>query len=222
MRSHHVDVDMVQLCVSLYLGDIDEDLNKLNVVWLLKRKGFKLVTPREWLVFWGLVVGSAQYHARGWELGERSFPRNQRPAKLFFVIMHWRIQEIRRLLSYSKADMSRVVTYPWAWFRPVVDDFNAKRREVMQRGLILVLDESMSANRPCKDKTGGLPNLSFIARKPKPLGTKFKSVADAATGVVLHLEIQECKDSIRAKKHSFELEVTVACIVRLGEAAGSA
>ena len=41
----------------------------------------------------------------------------------------------------------------------------------------------MSAWRPRKDKTGGLPNISFILRKPEPLGTEFKSMACSLTGI---------------------------------------
>jgi hypothetical protein len=31
-------------------------------------------------------------------------------------------------------------------------------------------DESMSVYRPCTTKLGGLPNISFVLRKPEPLG----------------------------------------------------
>eukprot|EP00957_Ditylum_brightwellii_P075139 5710163-Ditylum_brightwellii.AAC.1 len=36
------------------------------------------------------------------------------------------------------------------------------------------LDESMSVWRPQTTKTRHLPNISFIERKPEPLGTEFK------------------------------------------------
>ena len=54
------------------------------------------------------------------------------------------------------------------------------------------LDESMSAFRPQKTKTGNLPNISFILRKPKSLGTELKTVAStSANGQIIHAEIQE-------------------------------
>ena len=34
-------------------------------------------------------------------------------------------------------------------------------------------------------KIGGLPNLSYVMRKPKPLGTEFKNIIDGLTGVML-------------------------------------
>ncbi len=39
--------------------------------------------------------------------------------------------------------------------------------------------------------TGGLPNLSFITRKPEPLGTEFKILVDGFSGQMIWLEIQE-------------------------------
>jgi hypothetical protein len=62
-----------------------------------------------------------------------------------------------------------------------------------------------------------LPHLSFVLRKPKPLGTEFKTVADADTGVMLFLEIQEGAQGMRAKKHVDAIGGQSACGVRLGE-----
>jgi hypothetical protein len=49
--------------------------------------------------------------------------------------------------------------------------------------VIKLLDESMPAWCPRKDKTGGLPNISFILRNPEPLGTEFKSMSCSVTGI---------------------------------------
>ena len=54
---------------------------------------------------------------------------------------------------------------------------------------VKVLDETMSAFRPRSTKTGGLPNLTWLIRKPEPLGTEFKTVCCAITGVMMHMEI---------------------------------
>jgi hypothetical protein len=54
---------------------------------------------------------------------------------------------------------------------------------VIAASVIKVLDESMSAWRPKKNKTGGLPNISFILQKPEPLGTEFKFMAISETGI---------------------------------------
>ena len=103
--------------------------------------------------------------------------------------------------------------------RPTVEDFNAVRLEKILHGRrpILTADESMSSHRHRKDATGGLPNVSYIYRKPKPLGTEFKAVADAETEV-MHMEIQKGKDPMRKKPFSNELGVCTGCTVRLTEA----
>ena len=43
-------------------------------------------------------------------------------------------------------------------------------------------------------KTGDLPNISYVLRKPEPLGTEFKNVVDGMTGNMLWLELQEGKE----------------------------
>jgi hypothetical protein len=64
----------------------------------------------------------------------------------------------------------------------LIDEFNKNRGKMIAASVIKLLDESMSAWRPRKSKTGGLPNISFILRKPEPLGTEFKSMACSETG----------------------------------------
>ena len=55
--------------------------------------------------------------------------------------------------------------------------------------------------------------MSFIARKPKPLGTEFKNLVDGVTGALLWLEIQEGKERMRRKEYQ-ELGSTAACVLR--------
>ena len=63
-------------------------------------------------------------------------------------------------------------------------------------------------------KTGGLPNLSYVACKPKPLGTEFKNVVDGMSGVMMWLEIQKGKDQLRALEHTQSLGGTTVCVLR--------
>eukprot|EP00873_Tetraselmis_striata_P019277 jgi/Tetstr1/439541/TSEL_027970.t1 len=66
-------------------------------------------------------------------------------------------------------------------------------------------------------KTCGLPNISFIKRKFKPLGTEGKTACDCATGIMIHFEIQEGRDAMRLKEHAPELDVAAACTMRMAE-----
>ena len=63
-------------------------------------------------------------------------------------------------------------------------------------------------------KTGGLPNLSFVTRKPEPLGTEFKNIVDGMTGAMLWLEIQEGKERMRQREYTQDLGGTAACVLR--------
>ena len=58
----------------------------------------------------------------------------------------------------------------WDKIRAAVDGFNQKWKIYVSAAAMKVLDEMMCAWRPRKDKTGGMPHLSFIARKPKAFG----------------------------------------------------
>ena len=63
-----------------------------------------------------------------------------------------------------------------------------------------IIDESMGMWKPFFENTPeGIPSLRKIARKPQGIGIEYKNLADAETGIILHLEIQEAAD-IMAKK----------------------
>ena len=72
-------------------------------------------------------------------------------------------------------------TDQWWKVRRLVEGFNKNRSQVVASSRVKVLDETMSAYRPQTSKTGNIPHLSFIARKPEPLGTELK---------MLHQELQ--------------------------------
>ena len=65
----------------------------------------------------------------------------------------------------------------------------------------------------------GVPNVSFVKRKPKSLGTELKDIVDGLHGVLLFLEIQEGKEAMKTKKHFRELGATAACALRMSTVA---
>ena len=83
--------------------------------------------------------------------------------------------------DFEKSDPKQPNHDPWFMLSKFIDSFNNNRAKTVAASVIKLLDESMSTWRPCKDKTGGLPNISFILRKPEPLGTEFKSMACSLT-----------------------------------------
>ena len=65
-----------------------------------------------------------------------------------------------------------------------------------------------------------MPHVSFLPRKPEPVGAEFKCIADGVSRVMLALEIQEGKDAMKLKQHHDDLGATAACNVRLCSTAG--
>ena len=78
--------------------------------------------------------------------------------------------------------------------------FNKTRKCLLWYAPALVVNESMSAWVPKSTARGGLPNITYVSRKPKPLGTKVKVIAEAMTGCFISIEIQHGKkDTAKAK-----------------------
>ena len=81
-----------------------------------------------------------------------------------------RFKDFRRFLPAVFADPTKVETDPWYQLSTAIDNFNEIRRLRVSCSRWLVADESMSAWRPRTTALGGLPNISFVIRKPEPLG----------------------------------------------------
>ena len=62
-----------------------------------------------------------------------------------------------------------------------VNDFNARRHELLASSSTKVMDELMSPYKPRTTPTGGLPNISYVQRKPEPLGVEAKALICAKT-----------------------------------------
>ena len=112
------DVDLLGLWMLLYPGDMQSDLDKMNAAGLMKNVTWRQITPREYTVFWGLVIAGSQYHQQGKHLWDEAPRRGVRDPPSFASWMkHWRYEEIRQLVKYAKADLSKVQADQWSWFR---------------------------------------------------------------------------------------------------------
>ena len=79
-------------------------------------------------------------------------------------------------------------------------------------------DESMSAIRFWTTEKGNLPHLSYIFRKPEPLGTDFNTVACSVTGALLCIEFHRGKEGMNHRKYQQELGANASCTKRMAEA----
>ena len=68
----------------------------------------------------------------------------------------------------------------------LIDGFNVVCKNI-DAGFLKVGDESMSAIRFRTTAKGNLPHLSYILRKPEPLGTEFNTVAFSVTGALISI-----------------------------------
>ena len=59
-----------------------------------------------------------------------------------------------------------------------------------------------------------MPNLSYIKRKPEPLGTEFKVATDGLSGMMAWIKIQEGKERMAKKTFFLELGATAGCVMR--------
>jgi len=80
-----------------------------------------------------------------------------------------RFKEFREFLPSIFMDETKIESDPWYQFSDAVEEFNEIRRKRVVGSLWISVDESMSAWKPRTTDKGGLPNISFIVRKPKRL-----------------------------------------------------
>ena len=132
-------------------------------------------------------------------------------------IKFYRFKEFRHFFPEVFQDVSRSSTDPWWKFVKGIEDFNRNRSRYLIPTNHLTMDELMSAWCPQTTKTGGLPNITNIPRKPEPLGTELKCVTCTKTNVMLFLELQRGREGMRDAEYHRELGATSACTVRLGE-----
>jgi hypothetical protein len=211
--------DKLKLLLHLWPGDYDHGFNQVRDA----QKNFfpraKALQKREWMVFKGLVIGAVQFLQRGQALWRKDDYVGLRGHPNYSQHMsEGRFDQIKKVANYCFADLSRRSSDPWWPIRGGVDGFNQNRQRTIKKSRAICIDESMSAFQPRASKLGGLPHLSFIKRKPRPLGTEFKCAADGPSGVMLWLEIQEGKAAMKGKALVGTLGANAACAMRIAMA----
>ena len=205
------DYPLVEVLLRFWPGDATKQLKKLNVAMNSKR--FGNVHLKEFFNFFACLLAAAPAGFGGGKLWK--------PSKVKSIFAHPDLSGIMKVKRFEqiKACFADAFAYDWShipkegeewspiegktpsndeWapLQGLVNDFNEVVARNYSESNQKCFDESMSPWRPRTSKKGNLPHLSYIMRKPKPLGTEFKSVGCAATGVMLHLEIQRGKVSI--------------------------
>lgn len=126
-----------------------------------------------------------------------------------------RMQRVFRYLARGPAGCeNELCDDPWSEVRWLVEEFNCQRRLEFKCGWAVVPDESMITWQG-KSGPGGMPHLSFIARKPAPLGLELKTICDADTGIMMGMEIQEGKIRMARMRYCDRYPATTASTLRL-------
>ena len=73
---------------------------------------------------------------------------------------------------------------------------NSHLKETVCQGETLCIDESM-----VKSFAKNLKGKMKIIRKPRPIGNEFKTLCDADTKIVLHMELYEGKEYMKNKAY---------------------
>jgi hypothetical protein len=209
------DFPLVEVFLRFWPGNAIKQLKKLNDSMRKKYDTrFKAVTLKEFFTFIACLLAAAPAGFGGDKLWNPSSAIGIFPTPdLQHIIKKKRFSQIKSCFADAfnfdyHTDIAKegVAWCPipgktaandeWAPLQGLVNDFNDTVKRNFAASDQLCLDESMSPWRPRKTKKGNLPHLSYIERKPKPIGTEFKSVACSVTGIITHLEIQRGKVSV--------------------------
>ena len=188
-KSEDYDFPFMRLLERLWPGDWRVQLGKMNDAIkesnkkLTARKHAKECSEDEWWIIWGVIIFAAKAGKGGISFLYNKSQKilDQLPnIDLSDIMKQYRAQQLIKNIPF--AFYGEDVTDPWNPVIALVDGFNNNRAQKMAASHCKILDEVMSGWSPTTTKYGGLPFLSFILRKPVPLGTEFKNVACTETG----------------------------------------
>lgn len=204
----------------LWPGDMAAQVALMNEQGMKNTRAWIDITVYEFLIFLGLLLDATGYGESATSLwdteAQRSRQQSNKPAPDFGRFMlKLRFNQIRKYAHYGFADLVAAERDPWEMFRPAVRAFNANRLRTVNVSGIIVGDESMSSWKPQSSAYGGLPNISFVIRKPRPLGTELKDIVDGQHRIMLFLELQEGEAPMKRKAYFADLGSTAACAVRM-------
>ncbi len=137
-----------------------------------------------------LIFGGAQFKAET-DLWSTERKGMMPPPDFGRVLSRDRFKRIVRYWSRGlRREREKLRGQPWAQVDSWVKGFNAARLRELCVGSSLTPDVMMLEWKG-KSGHGGIPHLSFIKRKPQPLGTELKSVCEGTFGICVYIEIQK-------------------------------
>ena len=138
------------------------------------------MTVHEFWRFIGILISASSYKKGGnniWDTGGDGSchtmcpPINYGPTGMNLMPLY-RFVILRKAFAHAFHDKDS--NSDWAQIGLLINGYNSNRKKNIAASFRKVFDESMSAIVPRTSPTGGLPTISFIIRKPEPLGTEVK------------------------------------------------
>ena len=184
-------INLLHLLIHLWPGDWRSQLEEVNTILLdTERQGRRVkkkkpISENEFFVFFGVLLAARLEGKVGSMWENESTATDQMFSKVVNYteyMSYTRFKDIRGVMSFVFQDKSKEGLDDWWMILGGINGFNENRKKVINAPNVKVLDETMSAFCPQTTKTGNLPHLSYIMRKPEPLGTEFKTCAAAKLG----------------------------------------
>jgi hypothetical protein len=131
----------------------------------------------------------------------------------------YRFNQFRKVVAgmWEESQQTSVTSDPWYKFQNPVENFRLIQKHDIVTSEKHVFDESMGSLRPHSVKLGWLPNIIFILRKPKPIGTEFNTSVCPKVNIMTHMELCEGKECMLNKPFHVKLDGTAACTGRLAQ-----
>ena len=189
VKSDSYSYPFAKLLEDLWPGVWRDQLKKMNTAVRDDNRSrcsnarVKECSEDEWWTIWGVIIFAAKVGKGGIDhlYNKTQQLLEQLPnIDLSEVMTKTRAQQLIKFIpsAFHGDDNSD----PWNPVMALLNGFNDNRSKKVAASFCKILDEKMSAFRPRTTKTGELPFLSFIMRKPTPFGTEFKTVACCETG----------------------------------------
>jgi hypothetical protein len=227
---NNIPRDEVFACMFFHLMwiGIDEQLIKFNAAieehnesLPVSRQKIKSFSKSEIIVGYALFVAAAGFSEKGIHLfNTEDNVESFFPPPSFSTYMKFHPFKLWKqfIVRVNEDGARKRDGDPWWQFAAAIEGFNDVRLDKITTSLWDILDESMSSYRPRTTATGSLPNISFIFRKPEPLGTEFKCAACPIIGTMKCLKIQRGAKPMRVAKYTAEHGCTSGYSLRLSEA----
>ena len=162
-------------------ANMNKEVNRQNELKSTKIKEF---TEREFMQGLGIFIyaGAAEFGGADklWAQPKKQNLPKVIVRQLVTCMSKARFNDFKKFLpsAFEGTDQDDA----WNNIMGLVDGFNKNRQRNVAASFYKVLDESMCSFKPRSTQFGGLPHISSIMRKPRGIGTEFKTVCDSATG----------------------------------------